>query len=275
MLRARFLTPAILFLAVTSSASVARAGTIDVRIQNFQFTGQHLTIQLGDTVRWTNFDGFSHSTTEGTDLVLNGNEAWHHYYSGGVPFSVTFDAAFLAAYPRPGNEYNYFCVPHTSMRGSVKVVSGPGLPFCFCSPLGPCSNRDYGAGCVNSGQLRGARMLASGSASVFADDLQLVVTLLPVNQTCILLRGKSRVEQTQLGEGWRCLGAPFYRMGEGTTGPGGVYTRGPGITATSSASGARILPGETWNFQLWYRDWASQCGNISNVSNGYAVRFKP
>ena len=258
-------------------AASARAETIDVRIQNYQFTGQHLTIQLGDTVRWTNFDGTIHTTTEGTDLILNGNEAWHRQFNGTGTgsFSVTFNAAFLAAFPRPQDTYSYFCVAHTSMRGTITVVQGPGLPFCFCSPLGPCSNRDYGAGCVNSGQLRGGRMLGSGSTSVAADDLVLTVDLLPVNQACILIRGKNENVQTQLGEGWRCIGTPFYRLGQQSTGPNGVYTRGPGLGGASTASGARIQPGETWHFQLWYRDLVSQCGNYSNVSNGYSVRFTP
>lgn len=268
--------PLVLLVAFLGGGSVVRASTIEVKIQNFQFTGQHLTIQLGDTVRWTNFDGTTHSTTEGTDLVLNGNEAWHHYYSpGSGSFSVTFDAAFLAANPRPADEYGYFCVPHTSMRGSIKVVLGPGLPFCFCEPLGPCSNRDYGAGCVNSGQERGGRMLASGSTSVLADDLQITVDLLPLNKTCILLRGMNQIGQTQLGEGWRCIGSPFYRMGGQNTGPSGVLVRGPGIAAWTSGSVAPILAGQTWSFQLWYRDFASQCGNNTNISNGYVLTFTP
>src|SRR5258708_8780543 len=89
------------FLALVAPS---RANTVDVAIQNFQFTGQHLTIQLGDTVRWTNMDGTTHSATEGTDFVLNGNEAFHHPFPpGSPPASTTFDAAILAAYPRARN----------------------------------------------------------------------------------------------------------------------------------------------------------------------------
>lgn len=253
----------------------ARASVIDVSIQFFQYTGQHLTIQVGDSVRWTNLDSMTHSSTEGTDLVLNGNEAWHHSFSPGTNWSLTFDAAFLAANPRPGNRYDYFCVPHTSMRGTITVVSGPGLPFCFCSPLGPCSNRDYGAGCVKAGSDRGARLLGSGSASAAADDLLLVTDLLPPNKACLLFRGPSQIAQTQMGEGWRCIGGPLVRMGALDSGPSGVLVRGPGLVAASVGSTAPILSGQTWNFQVWYRDNVSQCGNTTNVSNGYAVSFVP
>ncbi|MFN0009470.1 MAG: plastocyanin/azurin family copper-binding protein [Planctomycetota bacterium] len=265
----------ILPLVLLGLGSVARAETIDVVVAQFQFTGQHLTIQLGDTVRWIGAQS-GHTTTEGTDLVVNGNEAWHEQLSLNEVFSVTFNAAFLAAHPRVGDEYHYFCVPHgAAMRGSIKVVTGPGLPFCFCSPLGPCSNRDYGAGCVNSTMTRGGRMLGSGSTSVAADDLLLTVDRLPANKPAILISGKSLIAQTQIGEGWRCIGSPFFRMGTGSTGPNGVVSRGPGLVVQSYQSQAKFKSGQTWRFQLWYRDSAIGCGETSNISNGYVVTFTP
>jgi plastocyanin len=259
-------------------AAPARANTIDVAIQNFQFTGQHLTIQLGDTVRWTNMDGTTHSATEGTDFVLNGNEAFHHPFPpGSPPASTTFDAAFLAAYPRVGNRYDYFCVPHGSaMTGSITVYSGPGEYFCFCSPLGPCSNRDYGAGCSNSNPgYRGARMTGTGSASVGLDDLQLIVDLLPQNKTCLPFRGTSLIGQTPMGEGWRCIGPPLRRFPVQDSGSSGSIVIGPGIVAGSAGGPAPISSGQTWLFQVWYRDAVSPCGHATNVSNGYSIAFVP
>ena len=256
-------------------APAARAGTVDVVVAQWQFTGQHLTIQLGDTVRWVTLQS-GHTTTEGTDLVLNGNEIWHQPLANGQTFSLTFDAAFLAANPRPGNEYHYFCVPHgAAMTGSIKVITGPGLPFCFCSPFGPCSNRDYGAGCTNSNWARGARMIGSGTTSVQADDLRLDIDLLPANKPCVVLRGKSEIPQTQLGEGWRCIGGPLYKLSPQSTGPAGAVSRGPGIAYATRGTTAPIKPGQTWRFQLWYRDSVSQCGSTANVSNGYVVTFTP
>jgi plastocyanin len=205
-----------LVLALFALGSPARAETIDVIVAQFQFTGQHLTIQLGDTVRWIGVHS-GHTTTEGTDLVLDQDEAWHEPLSLNEVFSVTFNAAFLAAHPRPGNVYWYFCVPHgAAMTGSIKVVTGPGLPFCFCSPLGPCSNRDYGAGCTNSTFTRGGRMLGSGSTSIAADDLLLTVDLLPANRPAVLLASDRLIGQTQIGEGWRCIGSPALRLATGS-----------------------------------------------------------
>ena len=118
--------------AVLASACVALAGrpasasTIDVHIQNFQFTGKNITISLGDTVRWTNLDGTSHTVTQGLPHPVNGMEFFNQTLSSGAQFSVTFDAAFLAAHPVAGNRYDYFCVFHTGMVGSVTVDTGPG-----------------------------------------------------------------------------------------------------------------------------------------------------
>jgi plastocyanin len=263
----------ILPLALLGLSSPVRAETVDVSIAQFQFTGQHLTIQLGDTVRWTAIQG-GHTTTEGTDLVLDGDEAWHEPMAVGEVFSVTFNAAFLAANPRPGNEYWYFCVPHGGgMRGSIKVVTGPGLPFCFCAPDHPCSNRDYGAGCVNSTMTRGARMLGSGTASMAADDLVLTVDLLPANKPCVLIMGQSLLAQTQFSGGWRCIGSPFYRNSAGLSAANGVLVQGPGLILSGPGGMRRLQAGETWRFQLLYRDSAIGCGETSNVSNGYAVTF--
>jgi hypothetical protein len=36
----------------------------------------------------------------------------------------------------------------------------------------------------------------------------------------------------------------------------------------------QILPGSTWNFQFWFRDWAAG-GSGSNLSDAIAVTFQP
>lgn len=268
--------PLLVLLVWLLAAGRAGATTWDVSVQFFAYTGQHLTIQVGDSVRWTNLDSAAHSTTEGTDGVVNGNEAWHHIFTSGAPaWSLTFDAAFLAANPRAGNRYDYFCWVHPGMRGSITVVDGPGSPFCFCSPLGPCSNRDYGAGCTSVGNERGARLLAGGTASVSADDLVLLTDLLPANRTCIVFRGTTAVAQTQMGEGWRCIGAPLARFTAQDSGANGIVALGPGLVAAAGLNGPPILAGETWNFQVWYRDPGSPCGSTSNVSNAYQIAFRP
>jgi plastocyanin len=267
----------LLLVAALGLSPKAAATIIDVAVLNYEYTGQYLTIKLGDTVRWTNTSSLTHTVTEGEDYVLNGNEAFHKSLAVGSPsFSVTFDAAFLAQWPRPGNRYGYFCVQHSAaMRGSITVETGPGDFFCFCSPIGPCSNRDYGAGCVNSGNRRGARMMGAGTLSVATDDLQLNVDLLPPNKDGIYFRGQTLTAQTPLGDGWRCISGPLVRYGAQNSGSAGMAPLGPGILADSLTSASPMSVGETWLYQFWYRDTNHPCGTMSNVSNGYAVTFAP
>ncbi|MBI5363885.1 MAG: hypothetical protein HZA53_11950 [Planctomycetes bacterium] len=267
-------------------AAQARAGIVDVSIQGFGFNGQHLTIALGDTVRWRQFDATTHTVTEGTDLVLNGNEAFHHSFPSAstnpAPFSVTFDAAFLAANPRTGNRYDYFCVPHSSfMHGSVTVDTGPGTPFCFCAnPLCPGINADAGAGCANAAVVfNGARMLGTGTASIATDDLVLTIDRLPANGSALLFRSTSAdgANPAVFQDGFLCLQTPYVRTRLIPANAAGVAQFGPGLVAPTQPTFRPILAGQTWHFQVWYPEapGLGNCGTGSNVSNGYSVAFAP
>lgn len=91
--------------SVTASAqsSVADAG---VKIDNFVFGPQTLTVQAGTTVTWTNSDDIPHTavSTDGVfkSKVMDTNEK----------FSYTFT--------KPGT-YSYFCSVHPKMTGKVVV----------------------------------------------------------------------------------------------------------------------------------------------------------
>jgi plastocyanin len=80
--------------------------TVEVKIDNFSFGPQALTIAPGTKVTWTNRDDIPHTvvSTEGVfkSRVLDTDEK----------FSFTFD--------KPGN-YPYFCSVHPKMTGTVIV----------------------------------------------------------------------------------------------------------------------------------------------------------
>lgn len=266
-------------------ASRAEASIIDVDIQGFAFNGMHLTISVGDTVRWRNLDTTTHTVTEGTDAILQGNEAFHRSFTSAStnppPFEVTFDAAFLAANPRAGNRYDYLCIPHnTFMRGSVTVDTGPGVLGCFCYPDAPCPgvNSDAGAGCPNAAVVfRGARMLGAGSASIAADDLVLTIDTLPPSAQTILMRSEGNMLPAPFADGYRCVSAPWYRVRLVNASPSGTVTFGPGLVAVSQSTFGPLLPGHFWTYQLWYREapGGGNCGLGANYSNTYEVAFTP
>ncbi len=106
----------------------ARAKIWDVTIQNFAFDPAQLTITAGDTVRWTQKDSVTHTTTSGPNGVEDG--LWNSgnmTLAANTVFSFTFTNA--GAYP-------YFCQPHRSfMRGTVTVeAASSGLSVQITSP---------------------------------------------------------------------------------------------------------------------------------------------
>jgi plastocyanin len=98
-------------LAVTKGetahpAAQAAANIVAVKIDNFSFGPQVITVAPGTKITWTNRDDIPHTvvSTEGVfkSKVLDTDES----------FSFTFD--------KPGT-YPYFCSVHPKMTGTVVV----------------------------------------------------------------------------------------------------------------------------------------------------------
>lgn len=85
---------------------VQTAKTVQVAIRSFKFTPQDVTINVGDTVVWTNEDTAPH-TVESSDRTLRSDEL-----SKGDSYSFKFTKA---------GKYDYICGIHPSMKGSVTV----------------------------------------------------------------------------------------------------------------------------------------------------------
>jgi plastocyanin len=71
-----------------------------------------VTVNVGDTVTWSNDDTAAHTVTsgnptDGTDGVFDSS-----LFMAGTTFEYTFDEA---------GEYNYFCMVHPWMTGNVQV----------------------------------------------------------------------------------------------------------------------------------------------------------
>ncbi|MBX7132104.1 MAG: hypothetical protein K1X67_05425 [Fimbriimonadaceae bacterium] len=103
MRKRTMITAGLMCLAVHSIAV-----THDVMIMDFAFSPANITIQPGDTVRWSNHDFVPHTATALNGLFNSGT-----IFSGGT-WSFTFTTAGLA---------NYRCNIHPHMTGSVNVAS--------------------------------------------------------------------------------------------------------------------------------------------------------
>lgn len=166
---------------------------------------------------------------------------------------------------------------------SIGTSFEPSVGATFCVGDGasgpcPCSNTSVpGAGCANSTG-EGATLLASGSASVAADDLLLVTAGLPKSQSCLTFLSASFGPGVSFGDGRRCLTGGISRLGVRNSGPAGIVVYGPGLAAYAQAHFPPLqhfLPGAVIGFQTWYRDPNGPCGNATNVSSARAVTFVP
>jgi plastocyanin len=98
-------------VAAALAVSPIWAEEIQVKIDNFTFTPQQITVKAGTTVIWTNHDDIPHTVTSTTKLFNS------HALDTEDKFSFTF--ATPGAYP-------YFCALHPHMTGSIVVEASTG-----------------------------------------------------------------------------------------------------------------------------------------------------
>jgi len=92
--------------AAIAAASPARAETIEVKIDNFVFNPQQITVHAGDTVTWVNHDDIPHTVTSKT-LVFRSK-------------ALDTDDRFSFTFTAPGS-FPYFCSLHPHMTGTIVV----------------------------------------------------------------------------------------------------------------------------------------------------------
>src|SRR5512139_1503465 len=78
-----------------------------VSIMGFDFTPVGITINQGDSVRWTNNDGVTHTST-------SDNGVWN---SGSITPGQTYTFGFTST-----GTFPYHCTPHPTMRDTITVV---------------------------------------------------------------------------------------------------------------------------------------------------------
>ncbi|MFK5955781.1 MAG: plastocyanin/azurin family copper-binding protein [Planctomycetota bacterium] len=106
-------------LLLTGLASAQNNHTVQVAANGFTFTPQDMHINMGDTITWVWNAPFAHNVTSDAGVFFSGPPT-----VAPNTFSVTFDAAFVAANPVAGDLYTYHCQPHQAlgMVGSIHVM---------------------------------------------------------------------------------------------------------------------------------------------------------
>jgi len=301
-------------LASLSMIGTATADTIDVQLINFSFVPANITIEVGDTVRWTFVSGGGHTVHEGLSQFPTPTTAFGASVEPLFPiFEVTFDAAFLATFPRTGDFYDYHCIPHfPGMSGTIQVTDNTtGISFCSgdggdqmgCTNC-PCSNnapQGTVGGCVNSASTS-AQLVASGNASVsllpgMSSDLRFQLHGAPPAALCVLTSGDALAPtnpgnsctgqdsglQSSLFDGLRCAVMNVRRHGgrpATASGDVGVTTNpwggegGPNAGIAVAFGG--FASGQTRYFQVTNRDnSALGCMRGLNTSQAIEITFTP
>ena len=91
-------------------ASAAQAEELEVKIDNFTFAPQKLTVKAGTTVTWINQDDIPHT------VVSTG-----HFRSK----ALDTDDKYSFTFTTPGT-FQYFCGLHPHMQGTVVVEAATG-----------------------------------------------------------------------------------------------------------------------------------------------------
>ncbi len=104
------------------TVQAATGATIFVNIQGFAFSPQNPTINVGDTVIWTQSDATTHT--------VNSTAAPFPLNSGSLGIGASYASTFTTA-----GTFPYRCNPHPSMTGSVIVQAANAPPtVSFVAP---------------------------------------------------------------------------------------------------------------------------------------------
>lgn len=199
-------------------------------------------------------------------------QRFHERYTDALGFSVDLSGEdLLAGAPLDGDAGTSAGATHFFASPTFVAMVGFGA-----EGLCPCSNDDPLAGCRNSTGF-GARLVARGSDSLIAGDMQLEVSRLPAGRQTLVIMGDG-VGAAVLGAGRRVVfpGAEGFArlLPGGMSTAAGEYVLGPNLGVIRPAFAARVSAGETWRFQCWHRDSAhGACTAGLNLSNALEITF--
>ena len=89
----------------------SQGATYEVSISGFTFSPQTITINAGDSIRWTNMDIVSHTIVSDSGNMINSP-------------NLAQGQSYTQVFTTPGT-YTYHCSIHPMMKGTI-IVNSPG-----------------------------------------------------------------------------------------------------------------------------------------------------
>lgn len=186
----------------------------------------------------------------------------------GFSLAVDGETALVSAFFEDGGAPNV---------GAAYVfdLSEPIMNFCLGDGSSgtdcPCGNESAvgsRTGCAHSLGY-GARLAASGSTLLSADDLVLQISSARPLQPVVFLQGSTMLT-LPFKDGLLCVGSPTERLEVASLDAGGAAATQQSIAINGGLPG----PGKTRRYQAWFRDPSSTCGTGSNLTNALIVRWR-
>lgn len=227
------------------------------------------------------------------DGTVDSSVVWRSYPAGFGPSVVAEYCDVEGGWPGAGNVDSH---PRFSdiegglfdlRAGSICIDAGnPTLPLD--SDGTPADQGAFAFGwltvgasyCAATANSTGSAAVLTVLGSTLAEDafLRLRATQLPVQQPGVFLTSQLQDFVPNIGGGMGnlCLGAPILRLdvpplgGPMDSGDTGQFDLRVGLMGLPPA--LRPQPGETWNFQAWFRDVVGS-NTTSNLTDGVAVTF--
>lgn len=159
---------------------------------------------------------------------------------------------------------------HGSWTSSSGDLGNPGTWVGVdCPGLGV----EYCTSSVNSTGMA-ARLTVSGSLTIEDDDLTFLAQPLPSNQFGYLLMSDAQAHVPGFGgsQGVLCLGSPIHRFVTQAQSTGAGDFLQIAVDLGNLPDEVTVNPGESWNFQLWYRDQNPSA--TSNTTSALNLTFE-
>ena len=97
---------ALLVAAAMSASGEIYAADMEVKIDNFTYNPQQITVKAGTTITWVNHDDIPHTVTSKTGAFRSK--------------AMDTDDKFSFTFATPG-KFDYFCSLHPHMTGTIVV----------------------------------------------------------------------------------------------------------------------------------------------------------